>query len=160
MQDAKLQQLLVDYQNTVLSAQQEVDNGLVNYLQSRNQAEFLRRSVQAASEALRIASEQYEQGGVSFTTVLTAEQNLLQAQNTLTGALASVPLGLTAVFRALGGGWQIRVDGNFVTAPTVDQMRTRTDWGNLLPPTSVPQPPAPGLPGPADIGPTIRPPEW
>ena len=160
LQDAKLQQLLVDYQNTVLSAQQEVDNGLVNYLQSRNQAEFLRRSVQAASEALRIASEQYEQGGVSFTTVLTAEQNLLQAQNTLTGALASVPLGLTAVFRALGGGWQIRVDGNFVTAPTVDQMRTRTDWGNLLPPTSVPQPPAPGLPGPADIGPTIRPPEW
>ena len=36
--------------------------------------------------------------------------------------------GLTAVFRALGGGWQIRVDGNFVTAATVDQMRARTDW--------------------------------
>src|SRR5271169_6601759 len=34
LQDAKLQQLLVDYQNTVLSAQQEVDNGLVTYLQS------------------------------------------------------------------------------------------------------------------------------
>jgi NodT family efflux transporter outer membrane factor (OMF) lipoprotein len=58
LQDAKLQQLLVDYQNTVLSAQQEVDNGLVTYLQSRNQAEFLRRSVQAARGALRIADEQ------------------------------------------------------------------------------------------------------
>ena len=160
LQDAKLQQLLVDYQNTVLSAQQEVDNGLVNYLQSRNQAEFLRRSVQAASGALRIATEQYEQGGVSFTTVLTAEQNLLQAENSLAVAAANVPLGLTAVFRALGGGWQIRVDGNFVTAATVDQMRARTDWGNLLPPTSAPRPPAPGLPGPEDIGPTVRPPEW
>jgi len=31
--------------------------------------------------------------------------------------------GLTAVFRALGGGWQIRVDGNFVTAATIEQMR-------------------------------------
>jgi NodT family efflux transporter outer membrane factor (OMF) lipoprotein len=160
LQDAKLQQLLVDYQNTVLSAQQEVDNGLVNFIQSRNQAEFLRRSVEAARGAMRIATEQYEQGGVSFTTVLTSEENLLQAENTFTGALANVPLGLTAVFRALGGGWQIRVDGNFVTAATVDQMRARTDWGNLLPPTSVPQPPAPGLPGPEDIGPTIRPPEW
>jgi len=160
LQDAKLQQLLVDYQNTVLSAQQEVDNGLVNFIQSRNQAEFLRRSVEAARGAMRIATEQYQQGGVSFTTVLTSEENLLQAENTFTAALANVPLGLTAVFRALGGGWQIRVDGNFVTAATVEQMRARTDWGNLLPPTSVPQPPAPGLPGPEDIGPTIRPPEW
>jgi NodT family efflux transporter outer membrane factor (OMF) lipoprotein len=160
LQDAKLQQLLVDYQNTVLNAQQEVDNGIVNYLQSRNQAEFLRRSVQAASGALRIATEQYEQGGVSFTTVLTAEQNLLQAENSFAVAAANVPLGLTAVFRALGGGWQIRVDGNFVTAATVDQMRARTDWGSLLPPTSAQQPPAPGLPGPEDIGPTVRPPEW
>jgi NodT family efflux transporter outer membrane factor (OMF) lipoprotein len=160
LQDAKLQQLLVDYQSTVLSAQQEVDNGLATYLQSRNQAAYLRRSVQAAEGALRIALEQYEQGATSFTTVLTAEQNLYQAQNSLAGATANVPLGLTVVFRALGGGWQIRVDGNFVTAGTVEQMRARTDWGNLLPPTNAPQPPAPGLPGPEDIGPTVRPPEW
>ncbi len=160
LQDAKLQQLLVDYQNTVLSAQQEVDNGLATYLQSRNQAEFLRRSVQAANGALRIAMEQYQQGATSFTTVLTAEQNLFQAQNSLAGASANVPLGVTVVFRALGGGWQIREDGNFVTAPTLEQMRARTDWGNLLPPASEPQPEAPGLPGPENIGPTIRPPEW
>lgn len=160
LQDAKLQQLLVDYQNTVLSAEQEVGNGLVTYVQSQNQAEFLRRSVQAARGAMRIATEQYDQGAISFTTVLTAEQNLLQAENTFTGALSNVPLGLTAVFRALGGGWQIRVDGNFVTAATVDQMRARTDWGNLLPPINQPQPPVPGLPGPKDIGPTVRPPEW
>ena len=160
LQDAKLQQLLVDYQNTVLSAQQEVDNGLATYLQSRNQAAFLRRSVQAANGALRIAMEQYEQGATSFTTVLTAEQNLFQAQNSLAGASANVPLGLTAVFRALGGGWQIREDGNFVTPATVDQMRARTDWGTLLPPANEPQPPAPGLPSPQDIGPTVRPPQW
>jgi NodT family efflux transporter outer membrane factor (OMF) lipoprotein len=160
LQDAKLQQLLVDYQNTVLNAQQEVDNGLATYLQSQNQVAFLHRSVQAANSALRIAMEQYEQGATSFTTVLTAEQNLLQAQNSLAGALANVPLGLTAVFRALGGGWQIRVDGNFVTAGTLEQMRARTDWGNLLPPVNEPQPRAPGLPGPENIGPTVRPPEW
>jgi NodT family efflux transporter outer membrane factor (OMF) lipoprotein len=160
LQDAKLQQLLVDYQSTVLSAQQEVDNGLATYLQSRNQAASLRRSVQAANGALKISMEQYQQGATSFTTVLTAEQNLFQAQNSLAGASANIPLGLTGVFRALGGGWQIREDGNFVTPATVDQMRARTNWGNLLPPTNEPQPQSPGLPGPEDIGPTVRPPEW
>jgi hypothetical protein len=59
------------------------------------------------------------QGGVSFTTVLTAEQNLLQAQNSLASASANVPLGLTAVFRALGGGWQIRVNWNGLTMSVV-----------------------------------------
>jgi outer membrane protein TolC len=159
LQDAKLQQLLIDYQNTVLSAQQEVDNGLATYLRSRNQAAYLRRSVQAAEGALRIGLEQYEQGATSFTTVLTAEQNVFQAQNSLAGASANVSLGLTAVFRALGGGWQIRGDNGFVVPAIAEQMRARTDWGNLLSP-SAPQPSAPGLPGPEDLGPTVRPPEW
>jgi NodT family efflux transporter outer membrane factor (OMF) lipoprotein len=160
LQDAKLQQLLIDYQNSVLSAQQEVDNGLATYLRSRNQAAYLRRSVQAAVGALRIGLEQYEQGATSFTTVLTAEQNVFQAQNTLAGASANVSLGLTAAFRALGGGWQIRGDNGFVVPAIAEQMRSRTDWGNLLPPPSAPQPPSPGLPGPEDLGPTVRPPEW
>jgi NodT family efflux transporter outer membrane factor (OMF) lipoprotein len=160
LQDAKLQQLLVDYQNTVLKAQQEVDNGLSAFLQSRLQVGFLRLSAEAASGAFKIATEQYEQGATDFTTVLTAEQNLFQAESNLAQASANVSLGITAVYRALGGGWQIREDSYFVTASTRDQMRARTDWGSLLPPAGEPQPPAPGLPSPADIGPTVRPPQW
>ena len=160
LQDAKLQQLLVDYQNTVLSAQQQVDNGLVSFLQSRTQAAFLQRSVQAANSAFTIALQQYDQGATDFTTVLTAEQNLFQAESNLAVAISNVSLGLTAVYRALGGGWQIREDSYFVDAATTAQMRARTDWGALLPPANAPQPPAPGLAGPENIGPTIRPPEW
>ena len=160
LQDARLQQLLVDYQNTVLNAQQQVDNGLSTFLQSRQQVGFLRSSAEAAKGALRIAMQQYNQGATAFTTVVVAEQNLLQAESNLAVAMGNVPLGLTAVYRALGGGWQIREDGNFVDAATREQMRVRTNWGNLLPPANEPQPPAPGLPGPNDIGPTVRPPEW
>jgi len=68
--------------------------------------------------------------------------------------------GAIAIYRALGGGWQIREDGYFVTAATNREMRARTNWGDLLPPPDKPQPPAPGLPSPADIGPTVRLPEW
>jgi hypothetical protein len=58
------------------------------------------------------------------------------------------------------GGWQVREDGYFVTAATQEQMRARTNCGTLLPPAGAPQPPVPGLPSPADIGPTVRPPQW
>jgi len=160
LQDAKLQQLLVDYQNTVLKAQQQVDDGISAFLQSRVQVRYLNKSAEAARGALKIGTEQYEQGATDFTTVLTAEQNLFQAESGVATALANVALAATAIYRALGGGWQIREDSYFVTAATTDQMRARTNWGDLLPPPRASQPPAPGLPSPGNIGPTVRHPEW
>ena len=160
LQDAKLQQLLVDYQNTVLKAQQQVDDGISLFLQSRIQTGYARRSAEAARGALRIGSEQYEQGGTDFTTVLTAEQNLFQAESSVATASANAALGATAIYRALGGGWQIREAGQFVNEATREQMRARTNWGELLPAPGQPQPSDPGLPSPADVGPTVRPPEW
>jgi NodT family efflux transporter outer membrane factor (OMF) lipoprotein len=160
LQDATLQQLLVDYQNLVLVAQQQVADGISIFIQSRYQAEYLRRSADAANGALRLAALQYEKGATNFTTVLTAEQNLFQAQSNLATARGNISLGATAIYRALGGGWQIRVDSNFVTAQTRDQMRARTNWGHLLPPAGQPQPAEPGLPSPVDLGPPVRLPEW
>ena len=160
LQDATLQQYLVDYQNTVLKAQQEVENGISSFLLSRVQAEYLRRSVVAASGALHIATLEYQQGTRDFTTVLTAEQNLYQAQNNLVVAMGNISTGLVSVFRALGGGWQIRDGNGFVNAATTEEMRQRTNWGQLLPPAGEQPIPAPGLPGPEDRGPTVRAPEW
>ena len=76
LQDAKLQQLLVNYQNLVLTAQQQVDDAIARFLRSRIQAEDLRRSdragrraktVHAAQGTLNIAMDQYEQGAADFT---------------------------------------------------------------------------------------------
>jgi NodT family efflux transporter outer membrane factor (OMF) lipoprotein len=160
LQDATLQQLLVDYQNSVLTAEQQVGNGISTFVQSRSQAEYLRLSANAASGALKIALDQYDSGLTDFTSVLVAEQNLFQTQSNLAVAQSNMSLGATAIYRALGGGWQIRKDSEFVTPATRDQMRARTDWGELLPPAGEPQPPAPGLPSPADLGPSVRPPEF
>jgi NodT family efflux transporter outer membrane factor (OMF) lipoprotein len=159
-QDATLQQYLVDYQNTVLSAERDVENGLSAFLQSRVQANYLRSSTIAAEKALGLALEQYNLGTRDFTTVLTAEQNLYQAQNNLAVATGNISTGLVSVYRALGGGWQIRVNSEFVTVATAAEMRARTNWGQLLAPPGEPQPPAPGLPGPQDRGPTVQLPQW
>lgn len=160
LQDATLQQYLVDYQNTVLKAQQEVENGISTFVLSRAQAAYLHSSVVAAIGALHIATLEYQQGTRDFTTVLTAEQNLYQAQNNHAVATGNISTGLVSVFRALGGGWQIRDGNGFVTAATNEEMRRRTDWGQLLPAAGEPPLPAPGLPGPEDRGPTVRPPQW
>src|SRR5437762_5994942 len=160
VQDAALQTLLVDYQNAVLTAQQQVENGLTSFLQGREQVDFLRESVAAANAALGLALLQYNLGTRDFTTVLTAEQNLYTAQNDLAMAEGSVSTGLASVYQALGGGWQIRADNELVPAATAEEMRNRTSWGELLPPPGTPQPAAPALPTPQDVSPNPRPPEW
>ncbi len=159
VQDARFQEFLIGYQNTVLKAQQEVEDGIALFVNARKAVGYLEKSVEAANGALRIAIIQYREGTADFTTVLTAEQNLYTAQNNLTIAQGSVPLGLIAVYRALGGGWQIREGHDFVPAPTRQEMEERTNWGGLLTPGLL-QPQAPDLPSPRDEGPLIRPPQW
>ncbi len=159
VQDAKCQELLIDYQNAVLRAQQEVEDGISAFINSREQAAFLQQSVGAAEGALRIAMLQYRDGTADFTTVLTAEQNLYQAQNNLALATGSIALGLITTYRALGGGWQIRDGQDFVPAEIQREMAERTNWGTLLTPDLL-KPQAPGLPSPEDREPTLRPPEW
>ena len=159
VQDARFQELLVDYQNTVLTAQQEVADAMAMYLESREQAVFLHESKIAAQGALTIAMNQYKEGTADFTDVLTAEQNLLTAEDNLAVARGNIPLGMIAAYRALGGGWQIREGGEFVDDRDAHQMEERTDWGTWLTPELL-SPEAPGLPGPEDVGPPSRRPEW
>jgi NodT family efflux transporter outer membrane factor (OMF) lipoprotein len=158
-QDARFQALLADYQNAVLSAQREVENGLVAFVKSREQSVYLEQSAEAAEGALTVALNQYKQGTADFTTVLTAEQNLYQAQSDLADARGNIALGLIAAYRSLGGGWQIREGNDFVPEETRAEMAERTDWGTLLTPDLL-QPESPGLPGPEDASASPGLPEW
>jgi NodT family efflux transporter outer membrane factor (OMF) lipoprotein len=160
VQDAELQALLINYKNTVLKAQREVEDGLAGFTQGRQQVAYLKRSVTAANQALYIALQQYQLGSRDFTTVLTAEQNLYTAQNNLAVAEGNLSVSLTTTYKALGGGWQIREGKDFVDPANAQEMRARTNYGDVLPPADQPQPPTPGLPGPSDIGPTLRLPQW
>ena len=154
VQDAKFQALLIDYQNTVLKAQREVEDGIATFMYSRDQAEVLQQSVSAAEGALKIAVLQYKEGIADFTTVLIAEENLYQAQSNLALATGSIALGLITTYRALGGGWQMHEGRDFVPAETQHEMSQRTNWGRLL------RPDTPGLPSPQDRPRPVRPPDW
>src|SRR5207249_4597655 len=98
-------------QNKVLTAAEEVENGLSTYLKAQEEVKFLAESVVEAKKALRIGTAEYEAGKVDFNRVSVLQQNLVQQENLLTQARGDVALGLIQVYRALGGGWQLRCNG-------------------------------------------------
>ena len=139
-QDAQFQSLLITYQNTVLSAQQDVEDNLTGFLRTQEQAASLQESVVAAQSSLNLALIQYREGITDFTTVLTAQQALLSAEDSLASAMGNISMYLVGVYRALGGGWEIREGQDFVPVATREQMEQRTNWGGLLTPKSEPPP--------------------
>lgn len=153
VQDAAFQALVAQYQNTVLQAQQEVEDGLVAFVRSQQRTLLLEQAATAAKRSQELAILQYREGITDFTTVLTAEQNLLQQQDSLAVSRGDIPASLVSTYRALGGGWEVRVGQDVVPAEVRQAMAERTNWGGLLEPASLTrateQPPSPILPAPS-----------
>jgi NodT family efflux transporter outer membrane factor (OMF) lipoprotein len=117
LQDARFQELVTTYQNTVLSAAQEVENGLVTFLKSQEEFKYQSASVRDAEKAVDIALRQYKAGTITLTPLILLEQNLVTQQNTQAAAQAQIALGLIQVYRALGGGWELACQGCEVCPP-------------------------------------------
>jgi NodT family efflux transporter outer membrane factor (OMF) lipoprotein len=111
LQDAKFQEQVATYQNTVLNAAQDVENGLVTFLEAQQRTRYQAASVKDAQEAVDIALAQYKAGTVDFTRVTQLETTLVTQQDTLAQAQGEIVTGLIQVYKALGGGWQIRETG-------------------------------------------------
>jgi hypothetical protein len=108
---------------------------LSSFLRSREQAVFLEESVTAAQRTVELSLLQYRQGAADFLRVNQAEVDLVNRQNSLVIARASVAQGAITSYRAMGGGWEIRRGSEFVPRQTIDEMRARTNWGDILAPT-------------------------
>lgn len=121
-QKARLQELIATYQNRVLTAGREVQIPLRGFLRSREQAEDLARSVDAARAALDIGRQQYRVGTIPFNTVFNLETTQVQQQDQLVVAQGNIALNLINVYRALGGGWEIRLQDGSCPAPQASAM--------------------------------------
>ena len=83
VQDARFQALAYAYQNQVLNAGREVEDAMVVFLRSQEQAQHLDASVDAAARTVEITKEQYTQGEVDFTPVFLFESTLTEQQDQL-----------------------------------------------------------------------------
>lgn len=118
-QEAAFQELVIRYQNTVLAANEEVENGLVTFLRAQRRAKLLEESVEAARKAVKIVVLQYEKGAVDFNRYATIEQTLVQQQDLMAQAQGQIVQGLIEVYRAMGGGWEIRLASSATPLPLV-----------------------------------------
>ena len=132
VQDAVFQQAILNYQNSVLNAQAEVEDALIQISTSEQAAIDYRRAVGSAREAANLALDLYEAGQSDYNTVIVAQQTLLRVQSDLVQSRSNALLGYADAFKALGGGW----DGSLTVPPLpnemVAQMKERTDWGQTL----------------------------
>jgi NodT family efflux transporter outer membrane factor (OMF) lipoprotein len=142
-EDALLQQLIVNYEDTVLRAHQEVEDSLIGFLRTQEEAAFLLGSVKASQRSVDLSMLQYREGLVDYQRVLDTQRFLTEQQDAWTATRGNVVLNLVTMYKALGGGWQIRKGKDFVSKDNVEEMAQRTDWGNLIQPKEIETPATP-----------------
>jgi len=137
VQDGRFQQLLVGYQNTVLSALAETENAIVAYLKAHDQAGFLGESASAAERSVELSLVQYREGTAPFNRVLDSLTFQSQQQDALSRTTGDLATSLITMYKALGGGYEAgskRDATEYVDDEDKQQLRARTKaWRSKLP---------------------------
>ena len=75
---------------------------------------------------------QYTEGITLYQSVLDTNRQLITQQDTYAQARGNIATNLIAVYRSLGGGWELRKEREFIPETMATEMAARTDWGDLL----------------------------
>lgn len=110
IEEAKTREALYAYQNTVLTAFQEVEDALVGIDTYRKQMKAAQRKEKAAKNANRLANLRYNRGVSSYLEVLETERALFRAQLELSELKQQYLNAYVALYKALGGGWPTKAD--------------------------------------------------
>ncbi|HYY25265.1 MAG TPA: efflux transporter outer membrane subunit [Candidatus Udaeobacter sp.] len=107
VRNAQQEQALTQYEKTILTAFEDVENSLVSY--SREQARYrsLSQAVAANRRAVEMSNELYTRGLVDFLNVLENQRALYASENDLAQSEAAMASNLVSLYKALGGGWDI-----------------------------------------------------
>jgi outer membrane protein, multidrug efflux system len=107
VQEAGQEAALARYEQAVLLALEENENALVNYGQEQARRQALEAAVDSSQLALRLSLELYSRGLADFLTVLDNQRALYAAEDQLVQSQRSVATNLIALYKALGGGWEV-----------------------------------------------------
>ncbi len=154
LEQARTLELIAMYQNTVLTAGRETQTSLRSFHKTREQAADLARAVQAASAATDLGLEQYRTGVVPFNTVFNLETTRVQQQDQLALVQGDIALSLIEVYRAVGGGWELRLTPSDGTVTVSRETESGHRMERLPPPPNLPAKPVEPVPleQPSGIG--------
>ena len=114
--DASADATLANYEQTVLTALEETENALVSYNRQRARRGLLASAATSSERAHQLAHLRFEDGITDFLTVLDAERRLLLDQELLAQSQTATATSLIAVYKALGGGWEVYESGRNAVA--------------------------------------------
>jgi multidrug efflux system outer membrane protein len=104
--EARQQEALLTYQQTIQQAFRGVSDSLVEYRKDREFREYQQQLALSAQDAAQLSEMRYRGGAASYLEVLTNETNYFDAQLRLAQAQLNELAGLVGIYRNLGGGWQ------------------------------------------------------
>ena len=105
VQNALQEQTLIQYEATILTALEDVQNALVAYAEEQERRQSLMSATKAAQIAVDLSVHQYSSGLMDFRDVLDAQRSLLSFQDQLAGSDGTVTSNMIRLYKALGGGW-------------------------------------------------------
>ena len=118
--DAQKRQALLQYQQSIQTAFQEVSDALIA---REKYAEFQvaqQTQVDAQRKADSIALARYRIGYASYFDVINADRDLFTSELSLSAAHLNTLLSLVQLYRAVGGGWQTEEPHGDVPNPPPD----------------------------------------
>jgi len=132
IQDARLEQLISTYQNTVLNAAREVEDGMTGLVYQQKEAQFVGQGVKSSKKSMELSVLQYQEGLADYQRVLDSTRALTQKQDQFAQLQGRIATSFVSIYKALGGGWQLRKGNDFIPAAIKEKMQKRTDWGTYL----------------------------
>lgn len=137
IEDALFQESLTNYNQSVLDAVREVSDALDGYSNNVDKSKFDRGAVDAAIRAFNISFNQYNNGLVSYQRLLSTVETMTLREDSYAQTRGNIANQVVALYKALGGGWEPFGELPVVKPETVQQMESRTDWGDYLQPQTV-----------------------
>ena len=93
------------YRQTVLTAIQQVEDNLAGIRILSREAKVQAEGVRISRQATQIALNEYRAGTQSFTTVVTAQEQQLAAEEAQLSTQTQIQTDAVSLIVALGGGW-------------------------------------------------------
>lgn len=97
---------LLRYEDGIVRALEDVENGLVALREERDRAQLLASAAASAEAALRHADSLYQRGQIDLLPLLDAQRARLAVQVSANDSQTQLMLDSVQLFKALGGGWQ------------------------------------------------------
>lgn len=108
--DAVAEAQLAGFEKTVLVALEEIDTNMVNFSRQEKSREKLFEAANASAKAAEFAQDRFDAGIDSFLDVLDAQRSKLEAENRLAQSETQLALYLIAIYKSLGGGWEVALE--------------------------------------------------